>query len=363
MTTSLLGIFGAGVLTVLSPCVLPVAPILVGGLVTEDNASRWSRLRASLWFGLGFAVVFTSLGLGLTTILKIEPLRDVYLALAAIVLGLYGLKMTGLVTTGRYFSWMDRTVSASTDRRPSLGSPRPVLFGALFALTWTPCAGPILGGVLTYVASRPDTLVPGALMLLVYAVGIATPLVLVAVASELVTPILQGLRSRLRMIERATGVALIALAASVAVQIPSAAYISLSGGTSPVGQHIEDVGAPGMRLLVFFHSEHCPTCRAMEALLPTIQRECASDQWAVTRIDVDRGDNAATVARFAVRAVPTTSLLDEHGRETLRLVGFQPVATLREAIESQLAVPCADDNAAPEAPIDGMPTCEVGHVC
>ncbi len=101
----------------------------------------------------------------------------------------------------------------------------------------------------------------------------------------------------------------------------------------------------------------------MEALLPAIRRACASDRWTLTRIDVDRRDNAATVARFGVRAVPTTSVVDADGRETLRLVGFQPATRLREALERQLDVPCADDEATPDAPVETMPTCEVGKAC
>ena len=62
MIVSFVAIFTAGVVTGLSPCVLPLAPLLVGGLVAADHAPRWSRLRAMLWFVLGLAIVFVLLG-------------------------------------------------------------------------------------------------------------------------------------------------------------------------------------------------------------------------------------------------------------------------------------------------------------
>ena len=361
MTASLFAIFGAGVLTVFSPCVLPVAPILVAGLVGGEDASRWSRLRAALWFGGGFALTFTSIGLGLTAVLGITPLRAVFLILAAILIGLYGVKMMGLVDTSRRLSWMDRSVSAPV-RTPSRAA-NPALLGALFAVTWTPCAGPVLAGVLTYVASRPASMIPGATMLLVYAAGVATPLLLVAAASEYVTPLLQRLGARLGMIERATGAVLVALAAFLVIQIPSRAGTAPAGGAAAGVARPDGDATPGVQRLLFFHSEHCPTCRAMEAVLPALERACASARWTLTRIDVDRSENADTVARYDVHAVPTTSLVDADGHEHLRLIGFQPEARLREAIEGQLRIACSDDGSPPDVPVEGMPTCEIGNTC
>jgi cytochrome c-type biogenesis protein len=185
VNVSFLAVFAAGVFTVLSPCVLPVAPILVSGLVTADHVSRWSRLRATLLFALGFAVVFVLLGLGVSALTNVaQPLRPVFLTVAAMTLALYGLKMTNVLNARRRLAWMDRSLGVLTVR-PS-GNLPAVAFGVMFGLTWTPCAGPVLGGVLTYVARREQGTGVGALMLLTYAAGVATPLLLIAVASEYV---------------------------------------------------------------------------------------------------------------------------------------------------------------------------------
>jgi cytochrome c-type biogenesis protein len=200
-------------------------------------------------------------------------------------------------------------------------------------------------------------------MLFAYAAGVTTPLALVAVASEYVTPLLRRLTPRLRTMERATGAALLVLAGVLAVQVRIPARTSSGAGAIAPGERGAGVVRSGVRRLLFFHSEHCPACRALAALLPDVERACASEHWTLTPIDVDRPENAETVAQFDVRAVPTTSLLDESGHERLRLVGFQPEARLREALEREVQVACADDGPAAEVPTDGMPTCEVGRAC
>src|SRR5262249_20915821 len=129
--------------------------------------------------------------------------------------------MMGLLDTGGRFAWMERSAGARAPSQSRIGSPRPLILGVLFALTWTPCAGPVLGGVLTYVASQDSRPVSGALMLLVYAAGVATPFVLVAAASDYVTPVLRRLGAHLETVERAMGAVLVALGVFVVLRIPA----------------------------------------------------------------------------------------------------------------------------------------------
>jgi len=123
---------------------------------------------------------------------------------------------------------------------------------------------------------------------------------------------------------------------------------------------------PGAQQLLFFHSEHCPTCRAMDASLLALERDCKSDRWTLTRIDVDQVENATVSERFNVRAVPTTSLIDVQGHEVLHLVGYRSPQTLREALEHEIRVACAESDARPPAADDGAAegrVCEVGKPC
>jgi cytochrome c-type biogenesis protein len=357
LTASFGAIFAAGVLTVLSPCVLPLAPILVGGLAATENASRWARLRATAWFAVGFAVAFVLLGLGVSSVVALAPsVRPWLLGAGAAAVALYGLKMAGAL---RGFAWMHRSVVPSASRAPSAGPLRAIALGVAFGLTWTPCAGPILGGVLTYVASDGAGAVSSASMLLAYAGGVATPLLLVAAATEWVTPLFRRLGPHLAAVERFYGVALVALGVLVLVQLPTGAPRN-DRTTVPV---VGEVDRGGVERLLFFHSEHCPTCRAMETFLPAIVRACGSDRWALTTIDVDRIENARIVAGANVRAVPTVTVRDERGNEVARLVGYRSEAQLREVVERDLGAECAAPEAAPEPPLVDGAACQVHERC
>ncbi len=365
MTFSFVAVFTAGLLTFLSPCLLPVAPILVAGLVAVDD-SRWARLRATTWFVVGFATVFVLLGLAVPTVVStLKPIRPMLVTLAAAALVLFGLKMMRVLGASGPLAWMERSF-----RMPDLRELRPrglqgLMLGALFGLTWTPCAGPILGGVLTYVATQQGEVIPGALLLLVYAAGMAVPLLLIAVASEYVTPLLRPLRGQARTLEFVSGLALVMVGVLLLGQIHLRA--GSSGEVRAIGRH------PGgatftsgeRRRVLFFHSAHCASCRAMEAYLPKLQRDCRSEGLELARINVDRAENAPAIDRFAVRAVPTVSLLGQGGEEIVRLVGYQTEAALREAVQRGTRIACAGA-ASPSAPDRGAveaSTCAVGKPC
>ena len=353
MTVSILSAYAAGLFTAFSPCILPLTPILVGGLAVGDDVSRWSRLRATLWFVLGFAAVFVLLGLGVLALANVvRPLRPLLLSAAAAILLLYGLKMMHVVG-GRHLAWMDRTLGARPPR-PGRGHRHALALGVIFGLTWTPCAGPILGGVLTYVATQHGVAALGSLMLLAYAAGVATPLMLVAAVSEYVTVPLRRLGRHLRGIELASGAGVVALSVVVLLQaLPDAATPPLTTPATLDGHEA------GVKQLLFFHSEHCPVCRAMEATLPAIVAACRSDRWTLERVDVDRAESAVAVDRLDVRAVPTVSLLDERGDEIAHLVGYQTPSRLRETLEHGVPIACARL----DAPADADPNAGEGHVC
>jgi cytochrome c-type biogenesis protein len=324
-----------------------------------------ARLRASSWFALGFGVVFTLLGLGVSLLVDVvRPLRPLVVGGAATMLVLYGLRMMGLLDTSRRLAWMERTFAAGSSRS-RIGVPRPFMLGMIFALTWTPCAGPVLGGVLTYVATERERAMVGALMLLVYSAGIAAPLILIAVATEYVTPLLRRLGKYVRLLERATGAAVTALGVFVLLNMPAVSSAP-GGGVTPSSEHdAERSEASGMAQLVFFHSEHCPMCRAMEKELPALEHDCEPDRWKLVPIDVDQTENAAMLDRFNVHVVPTMSLVDARGREALHLVGYQSPDRLRQALEREIEIACTGADVPPPAddgPVEGR-ACDVGKAC
>src|SRR5690606_22008476 len=91
-------VFLAGLATFLSPCVLPLIPVLTASLLGSDANNRWGRLLSTVWFGLGFTLAFVLAGMGLSAALSISPYaKVVFIVLSAIILGFFGLKMAGVL--------------------------------------------------------------------------------------------------------------------------------------------------------------------------------------------------------------------------------------------------------------------------
>lgn len=171
----------AGVLTALSPCVLPLLPIVVGGAMQQHRA-------APLLMGLGMTTAFAMGGLLLGAIGPALGLDPVWLHQAAAVsLILFGLALLFEPLT-RLISRMVQPLAITADlMAEEIGQKRSplmaFLFGGLLGLAWSPCAGPMLVSSVALVATGHDALL-GALLLGLFGLGAATPMVMAAYASR-----------------------------------------------------------------------------------------------------------------------------------------------------------------------------------
>lgn len=167
----------AGLVSFLSPCMLPVIPAFLAQLAgTSLGASELRRrdlLVCSLLFVAGFSAVFATLGVVLNAALQ-ESSTEVLAWLSRLAGGtiiVLGLHLTGLLR----LPFLERGRSPKPGR-VSLGRLTPLLFGASFAVAWTPCVGPVLGSTLALAASRPASAFP---LLVAYAVGLGAPFLIV----------------------------------------------------------------------------------------------------------------------------------------------------------------------------------------
>lgn len=206
----------AGIISFLSPCVLPLVPAYVGQLTaiavagSADGArpSRWLAMRHALAFVAGFGAVFTLLGI--TATFAAGPLVDYLPALRTIggvVLIVLGLDLAGLLhVPGLQRTWRPLDAGAAGSLATATGStalaggsPRRSLgdrlggrvvssrggwlasfgLGAIFAVGWSPCIGIILGGILT-MAATSGTVLQGTLLLVAYTIGLGLPFLLIA---------------------------------------------------------------------------------------------------------------------------------------------------------------------------------------
>lgn len=184
----ILAAFLAGVVSFLSPCVLPLVPgyvsYVAGRSLEEPGQARATRQRLAVLglsaiFVLGFSSVFVALGAGASAIGKLllaYRYEAGYVAGAVIVV--FGLHMMGLLR----LSWLNRDLRAF----PAIPGGRPTgayLLGAAFAFGWTPCIGPILGAILTISATTLGVS-DGAALLSIYSLGLAVPFLLVAAFTD-----------------------------------------------------------------------------------------------------------------------------------------------------------------------------------
>jgi len=242
---------GAGLLSFLSPCVLPLVPAYLGQLSavavvgrTADSPSRWLAIRHALAYVAGFGVVFTLLGVTATYVAG--PLVD-YLPLlrqvGGILLILLGLNLAGLLR----IPVLDRTWRpleagaagslATTTGSVSLASPTLVGgtatptfadrlggrlvgtrggwvasfgLGAIFAIGWTPCIGIILGGILTLAATSGSTF-EGAVLLVAYTAGLGVPFLLIATVYDRAPGLLRPLVRHGRLVSLIGGLLVVAI--------------------------------------------------------------------------------------------------------------------------------------------------------
>jgi len=201
--------FLAGLLSFVSPCVLPLVPVYLGylsgsSLTGGTPLKRWQVFSHALFFVGGFTLVFVVL-FGLPTTLLSGVLgqySDWISKIGGVILVLFGLHKLGVFT----IPLLNRTSSLQVGTRLEQGYLRSILFGVTFATGWTPCVGPLLGTVMTLAFKEPSR---GAALTLVYALGLATPFLVTAALLARGVGWLKRLNRHARAIEIASGLLMI----------------------------------------------------------------------------------------------------------------------------------------------------------
>ena len=202
--------FSAGLLSFLSPCVLPLVPSYVGfitGMSLEDvEKSRRTALVHTLLFVFGFTLIFLALGAGATALGGMLKTNRLWISrVGGLLVILFGLVLMGVIRIRAFNA--ERRMHISDKPLGYLGT---VVVGIAFGAGWTPCLGPVLGGILTYAASSAD-MGRGMMLLGAYTLGLAIPFVAASVALGKFFSVFQWFRRHLSLVNRISGAILVAV--------------------------------------------------------------------------------------------------------------------------------------------------------
>jgi cytochrome c-type biogenesis protein len=200
--------FGAGILSFVSPCVLPLVPAYLVNLAGETALSGVDRPRTiahAAAFVVGFSAVFTLLWVGVAVLGTLGADLVTWLQrIGGFVLIVLGMHMLGLITV----PFLERTTDLHLEGTAS-GYRRSLLIGVAFGAGWTPCIGPYLALILTILLN--DNVASGAVLLLAYSLGLGVPFLLVAGGFGSVRRALDWVRIHIRAVNAVGGTLVIVM--------------------------------------------------------------------------------------------------------------------------------------------------------
>jgi cytochrome c-type biogenesis protein len=223
---SFIAAFLAGVLSISSPCVLPLMPIFLAHLAGAsgggvEGIARRRVLPNAVAYVLGFSLVFIALGVALgaagalaSTASVVATNRDWLTRIGGALLIVLGLHQIGVMR----IPWLDQERRLATDRLPTGQVTSSFLVGVTFAAGWSPCVGPILGAILTMAAGQ-GSIDRAALLLTTYSAGLAVPFLVAAVAIGSAPNIIRAINRRLPVVTGVSGGLMVAMGAIMTLGI------------------------------------------------------------------------------------------------------------------------------------------------
>lgn len=207
--------FAAGLLSFVSPCVLPLVPAYLGYLggqaAGEETGPRWRLFLHGLFFVLGFAIVFVALGAvasGIGQLLAAHRLA--LMRIGGLIIVIFGLHTLGALK----IPLLHRDTRRHTRPPAEMGYLSSVLMGVFFGAGWSPCIGPTLGAILT-LALNEGTVGRGALLLLIYSSGLGLPFLLMALGVDRAAAAMLRTGKLIKTVKIVSGLFLIILGALV----------------------------------------------------------------------------------------------------------------------------------------------------
>jgi cytochrome c-type biogenesis protein len=201
--------FLAGLVSFASPCVLPIIPgflAYIAGTSLGNNSNKKEIFLSSLFFVLGFSIVFALLGVLLNTLLaNVAYGAQIWLSrIGGIIIITFGLYLIGLLR----IPWLERGHAMKVDVKKHSRHITSFLFGFAFAAGWTPCVGAVLGAILALAATSPGS---SFALLLSYSIGLGIPFLLIGLFASRASSFIKRHAKAFVFISKAFGVVLVIL--------------------------------------------------------------------------------------------------------------------------------------------------------
>lgn len=325
---NIFSIYFAGLLSFFSPCILPIVPLYFYAMMEEENYSRKKLFIRGVIFCLGFMLIFILMGIGAGGLSSsIREHRSLIDLIAGTVILILALDFIGIIN----IPFLQRSYSPNYSRlKTSMPLLNSFLLGLLFALTWSPCIGAVLGGILTYVSAVSETALKGGYYLFIYGLGISTPLLAASIFFER----LKGFSSRnqlfINSVKKILGLVLIFFAITLFSQVLKLADIE----NKKEIQYASTILMPDkLPVFLMITESGCESCERAAIIVDELKRSCGDKIIDFREVNVKNPNYAYVAIELGVPGAPSFIVLSREGEELIRLYGEKTVNELNDVIK------------------------------
>jgi cytochrome c-type biogenesis protein len=324
-------IYLSGILSFLSPCILPIIPVYFSIL-----SGTGKLIYKALLFCFGFCLVFALMGGGAGSLGSFIQINRAAVNIAAgTIILLLGLKFLNVIQ----IPILDRSYSISTEKfKTRFELLNAFIIGLLFAVTWSPCIGAVLGGILTYVSASGSGAVDGAIKLFIYGIGISTPLILCVFFYQRILTFYKNSPYFFDMVKKLLGFILLIFALNLFYHV-----VTVAKNNQKQSSVTDKVMTPEkLPLFVSFVSASCEDCETMKPIIEQLNKSCGGKIVDFRTVNLDNSEYDYLAFEKGIFGTPTYILTNDKGLEKHRLFGIQKIEDLNVALEKLTNKKCIE---------------------
>lgn len=324
-----LSIYLAGILSFLSPCILPIIPVYFSIL-----SGTGKLIYKALLFCLGFSLIFALMGGGASALGSFVQANKASINIVAgVILTLIGLKFLNFIQ----IPLLDKSYSINTNKfKTRFELLNAFIIGVLFAVTWSPCIGAVLGGILTYVSAVGSSVSSGAVKLFIYGVGISTPLIISVFFYQRLNKFYKNSPYFFDMVQKLIGFVILLFAINLFSNV-----VMLSKNANTNLSAVDKVMIPSkLPLFISFVSASCEDCETMKPVIEKLEKACGNKIIEFRTVDLDDHQFEYLAYQQGIFGTPTYLILDNNGKEKQRLFGIQRLEDIDNKIKLEAGYGC-----------------------